>query len=104
MPSALRSARAASEVATAATASQAQASASASRQQMVAASMSASRQQASSQQTELDEIRAMSTGMARDHILELKKELVDIKLLEEMSKKDIRARVLNTAAIIDNRP
>ena len=53
---------------------------------------------------ELDEIRAMSTGMARDHILELKKELVDIKLLEEMSKKDIRARVLNTAAIIDNRP
>merc|ERR1712083_791652 len=46
MPSALRSARAASEVATAATASQAQASASSSKQQMVAASMSASRQQA----------------------------------------------------------
>merc|ERR1712001_295906 len=60
MPSALRSARAASEVATAATASQAQASAS--RQQMVAASMSASRQQASSQQTSVKSTREEQTS------------------------------------------
>jgi len=65
MPSALRSARAASEVATAATASQAQASASSSRQQMVAASMSASRQQASSQQTSVKSTREEQTSILK---------------------------------------
>lgn len=65
MPSALRSARAASEVATAATASQAQASASSSRQQMVAASMSASRQQASSQQTSVKSTREEQTSVLK---------------------------------------
>lgn len=65
MPSALRSARAASEVATAATASQAQASASSSKQQMVAASMSASRQQASSQQTSVKSTREEQTSILK---------------------------------------
>jgi len=59
-PSALRMARAASEVATTATASQAQAaSATASKAQMVASSMSASRQQASSQQTSVKASRSV---------------------------------------------
>merc|ERR1711992_235333 len=99
MPSALRSARAASEVATAATASQAQASAS--RQQMVAASMSASRQQASSQQTELDEIKAASLR-ARNRILDLERELDQIKVLEEISNKATQVRAFNTANKMEN--
>lgn len=65
-PSALRNARAASEVATSATASQAQAaSATASRQQLVASSMSASRQQASSQQTSMKSSRVEETSVQK---------------------------------------
>jgi len=75
-PSALRMARAASEVATTATASQAQAaSASASRAQLVASSMSASRQQASSQQT-LD--IGASAAASRARISALERELAKI--------------------------
>lgn len=65
-PSALRMARAASEVATTATASQAQAaSATASKAQMVASSMSASRQQASSQQTSVKSSRVEETSVQK---------------------------------------
>merc|ERR1712012_1345078 len=81
MPSALRQARAASEVRTSATASQAQAAQAAS-----AYSMSASRQQASSQQAELDEVLAASER-ARVRILELEREMQHIKVLEDVAKK-----------------
>jgi len=60
-PSALRMARASSEVATSAQA----ASATASRQQMVASSMSASRQQASSQQTSVKSSRVEETSVQK---------------------------------------
>lgn len=65
-PSALRSARAASEVAESATARHAQAaSATASRSNLVASSMSASRQQASSQQTSVKSSRVEETSVQK---------------------------------------
>jgi len=90
-PSALRMARASSEVATSAQA----ASATASRQQMVASSMSASRQQASSQQTDQDLKAAAARSRAR--ILELEREMDQIKVLEEITKKTRQVQALNTS-------
>merc|ERR1711981_594446 len=74
-PSALRMARAASEVATSATASQAQAaSATASKAQLVASSMSASKQQASSQQTSVRSSRVEETSVQKKSSLASQKQ------------------------------
>merc|ERR1712029_33996 len=96
MPSALRQARAASEVRTSATASQAQAAQAAS-----AYSMSASRQQASSQQAELDEVLAASER-ARVRILELEREMQLIKVLEDVAKKAKQVNALGGTGYIEN--
>merc|ERR1712111_188772 len=95
-PSALRQARAASEVRTSATASQAQAAQAAS-----AYSMSASRQQASSQQAELDEVLAASER-ARVRILELEREMQHIKVLEDVAKKAKQVNALGGTGYIEN--
>jgi len=100
-PSALRMARAASEVATTATASQAQAaSASASRAQLVASSMSASRQQASSQQTD-EELRA-AAARSRARVQELEREMDTIKVLETIFEKARQVTTLNTIPNSEN--
>merc|ERR1711971_1000842 len=94
-PSALRSARAASEVAESATARQAQAaSATASRSNLVASSMSASRQQASSQQTDEELKRAAAKSRAR--IQELERAMDQIKVLETVFEKARQVTALNT--------
>merc|ERR1712156_181370 len=100
-PSALRMARAASEVATTATASQAQAaSASASRAQLVASSMSASRQQASSQQTD-EELRA-AAARSRARVQELEREMDQIRVLETIFEKARQVTTLNTIPNSEN--
>merc|ERR1712025_547386 len=98
-PSALRMARASSEVAT--TASQAQAaSASASRAQLVASSMSASRQQASSQQTD-EELRA-AAARSRARVQELEREMDQIRVLETIFEKARQVTTLNTIPNSEN--
>jgi len=100
-PSALRMARAASEVATTATASQAQAaSAYASRAQLAASSMSASRQQASSQQTD-EELRA-AAAISRARVQELEREMDTIKVLETIFEKARQVTTLNTIPNSEN--
>merc|ERR1712156_916223 len=89
-PSALRMARAASEVATTATASQAQ----------VASSMSASRQQASSQQTD-EELRA-AAARSRARVQELEREMDQIRVLETIFEKARQVTTLNTIPNSEN--
>merc|ERR1711992_213666 len=98
-PSALRMARASSEVAT--TASQAQAaSASASKAQLVASSMSASKQQASSQQTD-EELKA-AAARSRARIQELEREMDQIKVLETIFEKARLVTAINTIPNSEN--